>query len=123
VQGHGRRRERHEHVSVDRVSDGEDKPAVERDRVFFAVSAIKVEPNQPGHIIRARLRRNTRGVALLHDMAILDDDQTIGEHERVERVVGDEKRCARMCLKVAVQIGSGVQAGTGIQCRERLVEQ
>ena len=55
--------------------------------------------------------------------AVLDDDQPVGEHQGVERVVGDQQRGAGVLGEVAVQLGAGVQPGAGVQRGERFVEQ
>ena len=88
-----------------------------------ARAAVEVEADEAGDVVGAGLGGDGGGVALLHDAAVLDDDQPVGEHEGVERVVGDQQRRAGVVGEVAVQLGAGVQPGAGVERGERLVEQ
>ena len=63
------------------------------------------------------------GVALLHHPPVLDDDQPVRQDQRVQRVVRDDQRGTRVFAEVPVQLGAGVQPGTGVQRGQRLVEQ
>ena len=52
-----------------------------------------------------------------------DDDEAVGEDDRVDRIVGDEQPGAGEGGEVAAQLGPHLHSGTGIQSSERLVEQ
>ncbi len=120
----GARRERDEHVAGQaRLGDREREVVAQPHHVLVGPAAVEVEADQPGDVVGARLGGDGGGVALLHDRAVLDDDEPVGQHERVERIVRDEQRRARVLGEMALQLGAGVEAGTGVQRGQRLVEQ
>jgi hypothetical protein len=55
------------------------------------------------------------GRAFLDDPAVLDDDEAVGEHQRVERVVGDHEGRAGVPGEMPARLGAGVETGTGVQ--------
>ena len=63
------------------------------------------------------------GGALLDDAAVLDDHQPVGEHHGVQRVVRDQDRHGLELGQVAPELGADVEAGTGVQRGQRLVEE
>ena len=54
---------------------------------------------------------------------MLDDDQAVGEHHRVERVVRDEQGAAVEVDEVAAQVGADLHPGAGVERGQGLVEQ
>ena len=47
--------------------------------------APQVEPDQPRNVRRGRPAGHLLGCPVLHDPAVLDDHQPVGEHHRLER--------------------------------------
>ena len=90
VQRDGGGPEHDERVTVEPVRGGEAEPVIHHHGVAVGVSAVQVEPDEPGDVVGAGPGGDGRGVAFLHDPAVLDDDEPVGEDERVERVVGDQ---------------------------------
>ncbi|CAM5437813.1 hypothetical protein SFUMM280S_09567 [Streptomyces fumanus] len=85
--------------------------------------AVEVEADQPGDVVGARVPGNVAGGALLDDPAVLDHDQPVGQHHRVQRVVRDQHGDGLELREMAAQPGPYLQPGTGVQRGERLVEQ
>jgi hypothetical protein len=108
---------------VHRVGNGEAEVGGDPDGVAVGGAAVEVEADEPGDVVGAWSGGDGGGVALLDDVAVLDDDQPVGQHQGVEWVVRDQQRRAGMAGEVAVQFGAGVQPGTGIQRGEGFVEQ
>ena len=54
---------------------------------------------------------------------LLDDDDTVRQRHRVDRVVRDQNRAAAELRQVPAQLGPDGEAGARVQRRERLVEQ
>ena len=61
--------------------------------------------------------------ALLDDPAVLDDDQPVGQHHGVQRVVRDQDGDGLELGQVAPELGADLQAGAGVQGGQRLVEE
>jgi hypothetical protein len=61
--------------------------------------------------------------ALLHDLAFLEHEEAIGEHECLEGVMGDEEAWSTEVGEVATELGLYVKAGPRIERRQGFVEQ
>ena len=68
-------------------------------------------------------RATSAGRALLHDPAVLEHEQPVGEHERLERVVRDEQARPGEVGEVPLELGLHVEPGAGVERGQRLVEQ
>jgi hypothetical protein len=91
--------------------------------VLVGLPSVEVQADEPGDVVGARFGGDRPGVALLHHAPVLDDDEPVGQHERVERVVRDEQRRPRMLREVALQLGARLQPRPGIQRGQRFIEQ
>ena len=86
-------------------------------------AGVQVEPDQPGDVLGGGAPGDLGRRALLHDPAVLEHEQPVGEHERLERVVGDEQARPGEVGEVPLELGLHVEAGARVEGRERLVEQ
>ena len=68
-------------------------------------------------------RAISRGRALLDDAAAFDDDELVGQHDRLDRVVGDQQARPGEVGQVRRELGPDVEAGSGVERGQRLVQQ
>ena len=92
------------------------------DGVAIGGAPVEVETDEAGDVVGVGLGGDGGGVAFLHNLAVFDDDEPVGQDEGVQRVVGDQQGGTGVVGEVAVQFGAGVQPGAGVQRRERFVE-
>jgi hypothetical protein len=59
----------------------------------------------------------------LDDPAVLDDHQPVGEHHRVQRIVGDQQSAALVPGEVLAEFGAHVERRTGVQGGQWFVQQ
>ena len=71
----------------------------------------------------AAARETSANVPRLHDGAVLEDDEAIGERRGVERVVRDEQSHARERRELAAQLAPHRAASRLVERGERLVEE
>ena len=64
-----------------------------------------------------------RGAALLDDAPVFEDDEAVGQHQRFERVVGDQQARPGEVGQVPLQLGLHVKTGAGVQRGQRFVQQ
>ena len=86
-------------------------------------AGIQVEADQPGDVLGGGAPGDLGRRALLHHAPVLEHEQPVGQHERLEGVVGDEQARPGEVGEVALELGLHVEAGAGVEGRERLVEQ
>ena len=79
-------------------------------------------PAGPRSSSRAGGRRRP-GVPCCTIAPVLDDEQPVGQHHRVERVVGDEQGRTGEVGQVPAQFGADVEAGARVERGQGLVEQ
>ena len=60
---------------------------------------------------------------VLHDMAVLDDHHPIGEGVRIDRIVCHQDGRAPEPAEMPAQLATDLDAGAGVERRQRLVEQ
>ncbi|CAM5601086.1 hypothetical protein SGRIM128S_06429 [Streptomyces griseomycini] len=123
VEGHGAGRERHEGGTGEVLRGAHRRTRVEPDRVAVGPAAVQVEAHQLGDVLGARAARDVGGRALLHDPALLHDDQAVGQHHGVQRVVRDEHGDGLEGGQVAAELGAHLQPGAGVQGGERFVQE
>ena len=120
----GRRAHRHQHVTVlAMVGDHEGPAAGERHRGAVGPARVQVQADQLGHVVGAGLAGDQRRGALLDDAAAFEDDDLVGQHERLDRVVGDQQARPGEVGQVPLELGLHVQAGAGVEGRKRLVQE
>ena len=68
-------------------------------------------------------RAIVRGCALLDDAPAFQHDEPVGQHERLERVVGDQQARPGEVGQVALELGLHVKAGAGVQRGQGFVQQ
>ncbi len=106
------------------VGDGELRPGVEAHGALAGGRAVEeVDADELGDVARGRPGRDVRRDAGLGDMPPLDDDEAVGEDERVHRVVRDEESGALKRGEVAAELGTDLDAGAGVEGGEGLVEE
>ena len=88
-----------------------------------ARAAVEVEADQPGDVLGRGPAGDLRRRAVLDDAAALDDEQPVGQHHRLERVVGDEQDRPGEVGEVPAQLGADLEPGAGVERGQRLVEQ
>src|SRR6185437_1229217 len=120
----GRRTHRHVHVTVLAVVRDYEGPAFgEGHRVAIGAARVQVQADQLGHVLSAALTGDLRGGALLHDAAAFEDDHLVDQHERFERVVGDQQGRPGEVGQVPLELGLHVEAGARVEGRQRLVQE
>jgi len=123
VQHHRRGAERDEGVPGEVLRDGEQEPVGDLDAVVVGPASVQVEPDQLGDVVGTGPGGDGGRIPLLDDPALLHDHQPVGQHQRIEGVVRDQHGGTGVGGQVPVQLDAGIQAGTGVQGGERLVEQ
>ena len=86
-------------------------------------AAQQVEPDEAGHVVRARGPRHLPGRPLLDRAAVLEHDDLVGQDHRVEGVVGDEHARPGEAGQVVGEVGADLRAGGRVERGQRLVEQ
>lgn len=105
------------------VGDDE-RPAVgERHRAAVDPPGVEVEPDEPGDVLGGRPPGDLGRRPLLDDAAVLEDDEPVREDQSLEGVVGDDEAGAGEVGEVVLELALHVEAGAGVECRERLVEE
>src|SRR5208283_3558069 len=77
------------------------------------VTGVQVQADEFGDVIGGGLARDVGGRALLDDAPAFQDDELVGEHERFERVVGDQQARPGEVGQVTLELGLDVKAGSG----------
>ena len=89
---HGGGAQRHEDLAaLVVVGDDEGAAPVEGDVRAVRGAGIQVQPDELGDVLGGRSTGDLGGGAFLHDPAVLEHQQPVGQHERLQRVVGDEQ--------------------------------
>lgn len=89
---HRRRAEGDEHVTVlAPVGDNERPAAGERHLRAVGAAVVQVQADELGDILRTRPAGHVRGCAFLDDASVFEDQEPVSQHERLERVMGDEQ--------------------------------
>jgi hypothetical protein len=95
VHTHRVRLDRDVHVARDRVRGDHHATAVERDLVTRRDTVEQVHTHEVGHVSRARALGHLGHRAGLGDAAVLEDDESVGQRDRVEQLVRhDDARAA-----------------------------
>ena len=105
------------------VGDRERPAAGEDDRGSVRVPGVEVQPDQLGDVFGGGLAGDLSGRAVLDDLAVFEDQQPVGEHQRLQRVVGDQQAWPGEVGQMLPEFGLDVQPGPRVECGERLVEQ
>ena len=63
------------------------------------------------------------GVPFLDDAPAFEHDEPVSQHERFERVVGDQQAGPREVGQVPLELGLHVEAGSGVQGGQGFVQQ
>ena len=82
-----------------------------------------VEPDEAGDVVGPGTRRHLRGLALLGDPALVEDQHPGGEREGVQGVVGDQQRDAVVRREVPGQLEPQRRGDPDVEAGEGLVEQ
>src|SRR5262249_37760175 len=123
VQGDGAGREGDEDGAGE-VLGGDDRgTAVEAYGVAFGVAPVEVEADEGGDVVGAGRAGGLGGGAVLDGPAVFDDDEPVGQHHGVERVVGDQDGDGFEVGQVTAELRADVQAGAGVEGGQRLVEE
>ena len=88
-----------------------------------AGAASRFTPTSSATYARARPGGDVGERAGLHDAAVLEDDEPVGERGRVERIVGHEEPDAGERRELAAQVAPHRAARALVERGERLVEQ
>ena len=91
VQGDGAGMDDREDLSRFRGRRGDGLPAGRAHRPVRRLAAEEVHADEVGHVGRTWMLRDLRGGARLDDATRLDDDETVGQRRRLERVVRDQQ--------------------------------
>ena len=83
----------------------------------------EVQTDEPRDVRRGGVPGHLRGRALLDEPAALDHQQPVGQHHRLERVVGDQHDRSREGAEVLAQEAADVDARARVERGHRLVEQ
>ena len=86
-------------------------------------AGVQVEAHQPGHVLGGRAAGDLGGRPLLDDPAVLQHQDPVGEHQRLQRVVGDERHGPAKSAQVPAQLAADLQPGARVEGGQRLVEQ
>ncbi len=86
-------------------------------------TGIQVQPDELGNVVGGWSTGDLGGGAFLDDLAVFEDQETVGQHEGLQRVVGDEQAWSGEVRKVTPELGLNVQAGPGVKRGKWLVEQ
>ena len=78
-------------------------------------AGVQVQADQLGDVSVAGWRATVRGCAFLDDAAVFEDDEPVGQHERFERVMGDQQARPGEVGQVPLELGLHVKAGAGVQ--------
>ncbi len=105
------------------LGGGHGRARLEPDGVALGAAAVEVQADEPGDVVRAGVTGDVGGGALLDDPAVLDDDQPVGQHHGVQRVVCDQHGDGLERRQVAAELGAHLQPGAGVQRGERLVQE
>jgi len=115
--------DRYIHGSGHPVGSDHRAAVVELDGVVVAGAAKEVDPHEVGDV-RQRGRADTSATkAFLRDPTILQDNDSVGERDSVEELVGDEDAAARerseVNAKFTAEFGSGadVERASGSSSR------
>ena len=96
------------------------------DRLLVLEGGRVVQEGTPAQIARQPATEYVAklvGRAVLDDLAAFQDQQPVGEHERFERVVGDQQARPGEVGQMPPEFGLHVQPGLGVEGGQRLVEQ
>ena len=120
----GRRAHRDQHVTVlAMVRDHEGAAAGERHRGAVGPARVQVQADEFGHVVGSGLAGDLRRGALLNDAPAFEDDELVSQHERFERVMGDQQARPGEVGQVPFELGLHVQAGSGVQGRQGFVQE
>jgi len=123
VQGHGAGRERHEDGAGEVLRGADGGARGEPHRVALGLPPVQVQADELGDVLGARVTGDLGRAALLHDPAPLHDDQPVGQHHGVQRVVRDQDGDGLERGQMAAELRAHLQPGAGVQRRERLVQE
>src|SRR6266567_503941 len=84
---------------------------------------VQIQAHEPGHVAGGRLAGDQGRGALLHDAAAFQDDELVGQHERFERVMGNQQAWPGEVSQVPPELGLDVKAGSRVQGRQRFVQE
>ncbi len=121
---HRGRPQRGQHRTGDRaVRDGERAATGQPYDTRLSLPPVQVQPDEPGDIVGAGPAGHLGRRALLHHPSGLDDDDVVGQHHGLDRVVGHQHGRATEPAEMAAQVPSDGQPGGRVQRRQRLVQQ
>src|SRR5262249_57931171 len=104
---------RAEHVGVLAVlRDHEATASAEHYLGAVSLAGVQVQADELGYVVGGRLTGDLRRGAFLDDAPAFQDDELIGEHERFDRVVGDQQARPGEVGQVQLEFGLYVQAGS-----------
>ena len=122
------RPQRHQHLARPDVLAGSHREAAAVGQrhvlaVLVEPAPVEVQPDQSRDVLGAGPAGHLGRRPVLDDLALLDDEQPVGHHHRLERVVRDEQARAGELGQVPGQLGAHLEPRLRVQRRERLVEQ
>ena len=110
------RAHRDEHVTVQTMVRNDKGPATaEYHMGAVGPARIQVQADEFGNVVGGGLAGDLRRGALLDDAPAFKDDELVGQHERFERVVGDQQARPGEVGQVALELGLDVKAGSGVK--------
>src|SRR5215213_8698628 len=123
VQGHGPGVDGGEHLAA--VAAGGDQPpaALQVDGGAVGPAPVEVDPDQLGHVRRARPGADLGRGAGLGDPAAFQDDQAVGEGDGLQGVVGHQQPGAVEGGQVAAEVAADLGAGGGVEGGQGLVQE
>lgn len=116
-------RERDVHRAPAGFGNGERAAFGEVDGDAVGRAAIEVESDQVCDVVGARAAGDLGRRSFLDDRAVLDDDETVGQYHRVERIVRDQHSMTWIVGQMVCEIRANARACARIQCGKRFVEQ
>ena len=125
MQGHCSRMHHREHGAGRAAFGGRQRPAVVQDHTAVRTgrAAEQVGPSELRDPAGSRPARDLRRRARLRDPSAVEDDDVVGEHGRVDRIVRDQQPHARERREVTAEIATHVVPRGGIERGQRLVQE
>ena len=106
-----------------RVGDDEGPASGEFHLRAVGLARVQVQADELGDVVGGRLAGDLRRGSLLDDAAAFEDQEPVGQHQRFQRVVGDQQARPGEVRQVALELGLHIEAGPGVQGRQGLVQQ
>ena len=98
-------------------------PPLSVDLGAVGLALVQVQADKFGDVVSSGLAGDLRRGALLDDAPAFHDDELVGEHERFDRIVGDQQGRPGEVGQVRFEFGLDVEASSGVQRGQRFIQQ